>query len=130
MRRIITAIILVITSALMLTGCKGKTIKINGDDNGSIIELKKGETLELSIRGNTTTGYSWKVESVDENVLKPLGVPYYEMDSNMLDGSGGTFIFTYTAANIGTTDLKLIYWRSFEPENPPVETYEVTVIVQ
>jgi inhibitor of cysteine peptidase len=133
MRRIIPIIVLVITSALMLTACKGKTIKINGEDNGSTISMKQGETLVLSIDGNPTTGYNWEIDSVDQLILQPVGDADYSTDFRLrpgLTGVGGTFKFTFTALNPGTTDLKLKYWRSFEPENPPVETFEVNVTVK
>ncbi|MRR29915.1 hypothetical protein EG834_06260 [bacterium] len=87
----------------------------------------------LTIDGNPTTGYTWEVESVDENVLKPAGKADYSTDFRLrpgMTGVGGTYKFKFTAVSAGSTTLKLKYWRSFEPENPPVETFEVTVNVQ
>ncbi len=129
MRRPCLILVVLLTSALILTACNPKTIKINSDDNGTTVEIKKGETLLLSISGNPTTGYNWEVESVDQNVLQSAGEPDYKSDS-MLIGSGGTYKFKFTAVNVGVTPLKLKYWRSFEPENPPVETFEVKVVVK
>ena len=129
MRRPCLILVVLLTSALILTACNPKTIKINSDDNGTTVEIKKGETLLLSISGNPTTGYNWEVESVDQNVLQSAGEPDYKSDS-MLIGSGGTYKFKFTAVNVGVTPLKLKYWRSFEPENPPVETFEVKIVVK
>jgi inhibitor of cysteine peptidase len=129
MKRFIPVLILVIISSLVLTACSGKTVKISADDNGSTVEMKQGQTLVLSIGGNPTTGYIWEVESVDENILQSMGEPDYKSDS-MLIGSGGTYKFKFTAVSAGTTTLKLKYWRTFEPENPPVENFEVTVKVK
>jgi inhibitor of cysteine peptidase len=129
MRRYIPILGLIIMTALVLTACSGKTIKINADDNGGTVEMKKGETLILSINGNPTTGYTWEVESVDQNVLQSAGKPDYKSDS-MLVGSGGTYKFKFTAASAGVTPLKLKYWRTFEPDNPPVETFEVKIVVK
>lgn len=129
MKRFIPIFGLVIVTALVLSACAGKTIKINADDNGNTIEMKRGETLILSINGNPTTGYIWEIESVDQNILQSEGEADYKSDST-LTGSGGTYKFKFTALNPGTTTLKLKYWRTFEPENPPVETFEVKVVVQ
>jgi inhibitor of cysteine peptidase len=129
MRRYIPVFGLVFAAALLLTACSTKTIKVNSDDNGSTIDLKKGETLVISIDGNPTTGYNWVVDSVDQIILQSAGDPDYKSDS-MLVGSGGTFKFTFTALNPGTTTLKLKYWRSFEPNNPPAETFEAKIVVQ
>lgn len=120
-------------AVLMLTACKGKTMKISADDNGSSLSMKPGETLLLSIDGNPTTGYIWEIESVDKNILQPAGEPDYSTDIKLkpgMTGVGGTYKFKFTAVNPGTTDLKLKYWRTFEPENPPIETFEVIVNVE
>jgi len=129
MRRHCLILVVLITAALMLTACNGKTIKINADDNGTTIEMKKGETLVLSITGNPTTGYTWEIESVDQNILQSAGEADYKSDS-MLIGSGGTYKFKFTALNPGSTPLKLKYWRSFDHDNPPVETFEVKIVVK
>lgn len=118
---------------IMLTACNGKTIKLSAEDNGRTIEMKPGETLLISIDGNPTTGYIWEVDSVDENILGLAGEPDYSTDFKLksgMTGVGGTYKFTFTAVSSGTTNLKLKYWRTFEPENPPVETFQVTVNVK
>jgi inhibitor of cysteine peptidase len=129
MKRFISIFGLVFSAALLLTACTGKTIKITADDNGSSIEMKQGQTLVLSIGGNPTTGYVWEIDSVEQNILQSTGDPDYKSDSTLV-GSGGMYKFKFTALNPGTTTLKLKYWRTFEPENPPVETFEVKVNVQ
>jgi inhibitor of cysteine peptidase len=129
MKRSFLFILSVLLSTAALTACGGKTLKASEEINGSTIDLKKGQTLTISIDGNPTTGYNWEIETVDQNILQSAGDPDYKSDS-MLVGSGGTFKFKFTAINPGTATLKLKYWRSFEPENPPVETFEVTVNVK
>ena len=133
MKRNFLSLFALLMAALMLTACNGKTIKISADDNGSSLSMKPGETLLISIDGNPTTGYTWEVDSVDENILQLLGEPDYSTDFRLrpgMTGVGGTYKFTFTAMSEGTTTLKLKYWRTFEPENLPVETFEVTINVQ
>jgi len=133
MRRFILLFSMVIAAALVLSACAGKTIKISADDNGSTIEMKEGQTLVLSIGGNPTTGYTWEVESVDQNILQSAGEADYSTDFKLrpgMTGVGGTYKFKFTAVSAGVTPLKLKYWRTFEPENPPVEMFEVKVVVQ
>lgn len=133
MKRFLPVLSLVVAASMVLTACSGRTVKISAEDNGSTIEMKQGQTLVLSIDGNPTTGYTWEVDSVDASVLQSEGEADYSTDFRLrpgMTGVGGTYKFKFTAANAGTTALKLKYWRSFEPENPPVETFEVTVDVQ
>jgi len=129
MKRMFPVIVLILAASVVLTACSGKTTKINADDNGSSLSMKQGETLEISINGNPTTGYNWEIDSVDQNILQSAGDPDYKSDSAMV-GSGGTYKFKFTAVSAGTTTLKLKYWRTFEPDTPPVETFEVKVVVQ
>lgn len=112
-----------------LTACSGKTMKITEDMNGQTVTLKPGETLSLSLSGNPTTGYNWEVDEVDQAILAPQGEADYESDS-MLIGSGGVYTFKFSAVETGTTTLKLKYYRSFETDVPPVETFEIAVVVE
>jgi predicted secreted protein len=45
-------------------------------------------------------------------------------------GAGGTRVFTYTAAAVGTGDLDLEYVRSWEKGVPPERTFDLTVVVE
>jgi inhibitor of cysteine peptidase len=133
MKRNFLSLFALLLAVLMLTACNGKTIKISADDNGSTVSMKSGETLFISIDGNPTTGYTWEVDSVDQNILQLVGEAEYAQDSNLNSkkaGVGGTYKFKFTAVSAGSTTLKLKYWRTFEPDNPPIETFEVTVNVQ
>ena len=42
----------------------------------------------------------------------------------------GTSVFTFKAAQPGSTALTLNYARSFEPNNPPGQTFSVPVTVK
>jgi inhibitor of cysteine peptidase len=129
MNKLLKMLMIGLMMATVLSACGAKTVKITAEDNGQTITLKQGETLSLSIEGNPTTGYGWEVSEVDPNILASAGEPGYKSDSNLV-GAGGVYTFKFTAENAGTTSLKLKYWRSFEPDVAPIETFEITVIVE
>ena len=112
-----------------LSSCGGKIVKLDENSNGQTIELNKGQTLSISLQGNPTTGYNWELAEVDQSILKPMGEADYKSDS-MLIGSGGVYTFKFEALDSGTTDLKLIYFRSFEKDTPPINTFELNVTVK
>ena len=114
--------------AILLTACGGKRVNVTEDQNGQTITLNKGNTLSISIAGNITTGYTWEVAEVDENILVSAGEPDYKTESDLV-GGGGVFIFKFSAENAGSTPLKLKYYRSFEPDVDPIQTFEINVIV-
>jgi len=129
MNRITTTIGIVILAALALSACSTKNLKIGSESNGKTITINQGTSLILTIEGNPTTGYAWAVTDVDQKILSSMGEPGFKTDSKLV-GSGGVYTFKFKAETPGTTTLALDYFRSFEPENPPLETFSVTVIVE
>jgi inhibitor of cysteine peptidase len=102
---------------------------VNEADAGSTVELRVGDTMEVVLDGNPTTGFSWETAAVDASVLKQLGDPGFQPDTSLL-GSGGKFTFRFEAVGSGQTLVRLIYHRPWEKNVPPEKTFEVTVIVQ
>ena len=98
-------------------------------DAGRSIELRVGDTMEVTLPGNPSTGFQWEVESVDTSILKPSGEPEFKPSSNAL-GSSGQVTLRFEAVAAGQTTLKLIYHRPFEKDTPPAQTFEVTVTVK
>jgi len=90
-------------------------VRVGGSKNGSSVALQRGNRLVVSLKGNATTGYAWKVRSVDKSVLKPLGVAYVQNPNpKHLLGVGGVYRLPFKALARGTTVLKLVYVRGKE----------------
>jgi inhibitor of cysteine peptidase len=111
------------------TAC-GRTaaITVTAADGGSRVDLGTGQTLEVLLEGNPTTGYAWSVDELDDTVLALTGDPLYEAERDAL-GSGGTYRYRFEAIRSGETGMRLVYERPFE-ESPPEETFEITVHVR
>jgi len=104
--------------------------KASMDDNGREMQLKKGQTLVVTLEGNPTTGYSWEVaEPLDEQVLRQAGEPEFKAESEAL-GAGGVQILRFEAVNAGKITLKLAYRRSWEKGVEPLNTFSLQVIVR
>lgn len=93
---------------------------IGADRDGGRVRLILGQTLEVRLDGNPTTGYTWDVARVDPRVLRrdggvtytPAPLPHPRV------GSGGTFAARFTAVRRGETTLTLVYHRRFEAGSP------------
>jgi inhibitor of cysteine peptidase len=94
-----------------------------------VMDLRVGDTLELAFESNPTTGYQWEVTELNPDVLRPLGEEFVAPASDLLGAPGKQF-FRFEAVAPGETPLKLIYHRSFEPEVPPEQTYQVRIFVK
>jgi inhibitor of cysteine peptidase len=111
--------------------CKPVTIKVSENDAGSTLEMKEGDSLEIILQANPTTGYRWEVASNDTSVLKNIGIEYQadKVPSGIV-GSGGKTIMRFMAIKEGETFLQLVYRRPFEKDMPPVKKFELNVVVK
>jgi inhibitor of cysteine peptidase len=138
----IGAALLLLTVALVAVataGCdsdanaSGGPLKLGDADNGKSYTVKVGDTIEVAIAGNMTTGYSWTAALGDKDaaLLQQVGEPVYVEDSTgeSLVGAGGTFTFTFKALAKGEATLTLAYSRPWE-STPPIQTFAVTVTIK
>lgn len=103
-------------------------VQLTAGDAGSTVHVKQGATVEVSLEGNPTTGYTWETVPDRSSLLAQQGQPVFAADNNAL-GSGGMMTLRFRAVQAGTAPLKLIYHRTFEPGVPPLHTFDVTIIV-
>ncbi len=98
-------------------------------DTSSTVKMYVGETLEVVLKGNPSTGYRWEVGSVNKAIVRQVGKTEFK-PNRKARGSGGMIIMRFKAITVGQTSLKLIFHRPFEKNTPPMKTFEVTVVVK
>jgi inhibitor of cysteine peptidase len=137
MDRLDMFLLLISINILLLVGCGAAQpstpnevhLTEKGGDCGSSVELNTGDSLELVLEGNPTTGYTWEIESNDPAVLEPTGEPEFTPDSEAL-GAGGIYTFRFSAIANGKVTLRLIYRRPFENDVPALKSCEITINVK
>jgi len=123
------ALLLVLVASGAGGAAAAADLAVTEKDAGSIVELVSGDKLDVVLAGNPTTGFDWRVESIDGAVLQEAGQPSFRRESDLI-GAGGEITLPFRAAAPGQTTLKLIYHRAFEKNVPPLKTYELTVVVK
>ena len=96
------------------------------DNNNTTITMTVGETKEIELKGNPTTGFSWiAVESVKvENVIEYV---QNQCDARMC-GVGGVFKIKVTAKESGEGKIVLAYRRPWAPaENDKLFTLNIQI---
>lgn len=131
MKKTLTAVVLL---SLLLAGTAGcappKEVKVRADDNSRQIELRKGQTMVITLEANPTTGYTWEVEKpLDEGGLRQVGEPEFKPESDLI-GAPGVQTLRFEAVNAGQTTLNLVYHRPWEEDVEPLETFSVQVVVR
>ena len=130
MVKVIRVIIIFGLLLTALTAC-GSTneIELDADDDGGQIELNAGQMLIISLEGNPTTGYTWEVAELDDQVLRQVGETEFKPESDAI-GAGGVQTLHFETVNSGQTTLKLVYHRSWEDDVEPAETFSAQVVVR
>jgi predicted secreted protein len=132
-------LIIVIAATAMAAGCgssadaaKG-TLKLGQNDDGKTYTVKVGDTIQVVIPGNPTTGYSWTTAMADKDaaLLQQVGDPQYAADStdSSLAGSGGVYTLTFKAVAKGQALLKLAYARPWESVQP-IQTFTAILTIE
>ena len=107
------------------------TQSLSSGDAGKVVNAAAGSELKLTLESNVTTGYSWTENAVIGNgaVLQQTSHEY-QPPAAAIPGRGGQEVWTFKALTVGTTTVSMEYKRPFEPNNPPANTFNVTVVVK
>lgn len=73
-----------------------------------MLETQNGDTLQVVLSGNPTTGYNWSTTQIDDAVLKQESDPAFDAESDLL-GAPGRITTSYKAIATGTSPLSLDY---------------------
>jgi predicted secreted protein len=109
------------------SGKKSGVVVVTKADADKTVTASPGQTLEVVLDANPSTGYTWTVTSAPE-FLKSEGEPAFASEAaSGVVGAGGkqTLRFSVTAA--GTGELGLSYLRPWETTTPPAETFRVSI---
>jgi inhibitor of cysteine peptidase len=112
-----------------LAACTETKQNFTQSDTGSTISLAQNEPFTVTLEGNPATGYEWALDADISSGVELVGEPEYSSSSKAI-GSGGTYVFTFKAIEAGEHTLQLKYWRSFEPNTPPTETFVLKMQVE
>jgi inhibitor of cysteine peptidase len=111
------------------TGPESATVLVTAEQDGLQVNLGEGDFLLVRLESNPSTGYSWEIINNDEAILRLLGDPVFRASSSAV-GAGGTETFSFEAISEGTSVLRMIYHRSFEEDEEPLDTFLLRVVVE
>ncbi|HEX6033842.1 MAG TPA: protease inhibitor I42 family protein [Anaerolineales bacterium] len=98
-------------------------------DHTEMITVKAGETFDLVVPSNPSTGYHWDiVPELDGNLIAFVAQDYTAGEP-VMPGSGGVDVWTFRALNAGDTTIVLGY---FPPgnETDPEESVTFSIHVE
>jgi len=103
-------------------------VQVDRSANNTQIPLTVGQTVEISLSENPTTGYRWELKTAGEPVCAARGDSFDAPPPGI--GKSGTRRWRFEAVAQGTGDIELAYRRAWEQDKPPAETFRLTVRVE
>jgi inhibitor of cysteine peptidase len=106
-------------------------MKADDSFNGRQVELRSGETLELTLSENASTGYRWTIPP--ESVRKFDKILHERAQA--AEGAGappgkpGTRKFYFEAVEPGAVELELDYRRPWEVAKTPARKFKLRIRV-
>ena len=95
----------------------------------SDLVVEVGDKIRLELCSNHTTGFQWDYEFTVDNIVKEEDYDFEEPDEGV-EGAAGTELWTFEAAEEGTTEIQMEYSQPWEGGSTAVWTYNVTVTVE
>ena len=96
-----------------------QTVTVDSVGVAPKVHLKVGDTLVVTLHSNSSTGYQWKAEGMEEEaVLKQDGEPEIVAPKSDLAGAPGKTKFTFVAEEEGTEELGFWYMPPGEGGEP------------
>lgn len=87
-------------------------IQLVEKDNGRTINIHRGDSFQITLAENATTGYRWAIEYYDKSVIDKISSDAQYPERAF--GSGGTVDFVFHAKSIGMGKICLKQWRQWE----------------
>lgn len=112
----------------LTTALAARVVTISEANNGQTVALDRGDSLEVRLPSNPTTGYEWTALLSGSAVRQAKPAAYVRATTQLL-GAGGTQVFSYAAVAAGTEHLTFSYARSWE-HVPPLKRISLTVVVR
>ena len=98
-------------------------------DPTQLITVKAGETFDLVVPSNPSTGYHWDIPpDLDTNLIEFAAQNYFA-EQPVIPGSGGMEVWTFRALNLGETTITLGYFPPGDATEPE-ETVVFSVAIE
>src|SRR5215217_6444129 len=104
------------------------TVTVDRSNLGGTVVANVGDTIEIRLAENPTTGFRWAVESVDRRLA--LEHDDYAPAADGGVGGGGQRLLRYKANEAGSVPLQLKLQRAWEGDASTSDRFAVTVDIR
>jgi len=108
----------------VLSGAPGDRI-FGLQDSDNILDMQVGEDFTVKLPSSPGAGYFWRVESFEEDVLRPISDPFYEEPK---ESGSGYDVFGFRVVGSGASPLIFSFGSSWD--NVPLRSCSLLVKVE
>lgn len=101
---------------------------ITESDAGRTIEISVGQTMEIRLPENPTTGFRWLMTARDESVCAVLHEEFHP-PAHAAPGAGGERTWQLEAAAVGECDFGVTYRRPWAADGTSQRTFRLHIRV-
>ena len=87
-------------------------------DHTQLITVKAGETFDLVLPSNPSTGYHWEIIPELDEMIVQFASRDFVAELPVMPGSGGMDVWTFRAVNAGDTTIVLGYYPPGNDTDP------------
>lgn len=102
--------------------------QLDQSSHNTEVALKIGETLEIALPENPTTGYHWELRSGGEPACAPTDSAFEAAGTK--PGQGGIRRWRFEAVREGSGSIDLVNRRAWEKDKAPAQAHHLTVKVR
>jgi inhibitor of cysteine peptidase len=132
MRRIsvVAVLLFVLFSCCVSRAQSGASIVVTAAESGRVVNLKPGDTFEVRLEANPSTGYGWMVSAEKNSIVRQKSMKFIRGGVGDIAGAGGRNVWKFEGVKAGNQKLTFSYQRPWEKGVPAVKTVWYSVIVQ
>jgi inhibitor of cysteine peptidase len=100
------------------------TIQVNQKDAGETFTARVGDTIQLTLPGQPSTGYQWTLNT--STVLKQVGKPQFTANNETM-GAKGKMLWTFDVVSTGTVAMRALLEGPDTGSTGPAQEFDFTV---
>jgi predicted secreted protein len=104
-----------------------ETVTVDKTFHGREIKVRAGATIRVQFEQAGATGYEWQVRDLDGEFFEVLTVRTEGPSASEVTGAPVTKVWVIKAKKAGRSQLKFVYYRSWEGEQSEADAFELKV---
>jgi len=105
------------------------TIQVNHKDANESFATKAGDTVQLVLPAQPSTGYEWVIKKPKPTVLKQVGEPRFTANNETV-GAKGKMLWTFAVIGAGQAPVRALLEGPDAASTGPAEEFDFTVLAK